>query len=396
MSNCGTDLPIVTNKKDLENYHQSTLEIKRKNNAFDKSMKVYIDYSGGMFVPINECYDLIDEVITITNKRNTAFYNVGLGEPYQIEGNILESAHPKNPRKNSNYTDAESYLDAAVDSITTDYQSQSLFITDFELYRSGQFDPTPWATLSFENWLSKGHQIDVFAKEFTNSKNKSQYLYLIVFTPNHFPKETALIERLQTEGYTEKSDIEWFLFSDKIGDIEQNGSYDKTLIAPTQEYEYTKFAYYAFDLFDIQSTLEGKPLFKNISLKNKSQIYKNLKIDYELTDITKSFKNKEKGIEVNKDVFDISVDGNKELYKFEVKLSDKLQGLNVPKRLYRIDFYLTDADAAFDKDRMNNVLQWTDTNERTFTSLNKSLQEAVSRVKLKKKLLYTYYIELSI
>jgi hypothetical protein len=348
-----------------------------------------------MFLPINQCYDLIDEIITITNKKSTVFYNVGLGEPYKIKGNILKPNHSKNPRQNSNYTDAESYLDDAIDSITNDYSSQSIFITDFELYKNGRFDSTPWATLYFENWLLEGHEIDVFAKEFTNKNSRPQYLYLILFTPKNYPTDEAVITRLKAEGYTKKTDLEWFSFSDNLGEIEQNGSYNK-LIAPNQEFESDLFAYYEFDLLGIKPVLNNAPLFKNISFKNTSQVYKDLRIDYELTDLTDSFAKKGKGENVDKNVFDIGINNNKEVYEFEVKLSDKLNGLRNQRELYRIDFYLTDANAGFNEERMDNILQWTDSNGTTFSSLNKSLQEAVTRVKLEKKLLYTYYVELSI
>jgi len=86
ISSCSPDMPIVVNPKiDIPNYHESTLTTtEKKNMDFDKSINVYIDYSGGMFLPIDQCYDLIDEVITITNRKNTVFYNVGLGAPYKI------------------------------------------------------------------------------------------------------------------------------------------------------------------------------------------------------------------------------------------------------------------------------------------------------------------------
>jgi hypothetical protein len=396
LSSCNDQLPIVTDPKaQITSYHESTLKSENRNANFNKSINIYIDYSGGMFLPINQCYDLIDEIITITNKKSTVFYNVGLGEPYKIKGNILKPNHSKNPRQNSNYTDAESYLDDAIDSITNDYSSQSIFITDFELYKNGRFDPSPWATLYFENWLSKGHEIDVFAKEFTNKNSRPQYLYLILFTPQNYPTDEAVITRLKAEGYTKKTDLEWFSFSDNLGEIGQNGSYNK-LIAPNQEFGSDLFAYYEFDLLGIRPVLNNAPLFKNISFKNTSQVYKDLKIDYELTDLTDSFSKKGKGENVGKNVFDIGINNNKEVYEFEVKLSDKLNGLRNQRELYRIDFYLTDANAGFNEERMDNILQWTDSNGTTFSSLNKSLQEAVTRVKLEKKLLYTYYIELSI
>jgi hypothetical protein len=395
ISNCNTEMPIVVNpEKEITTYHKSTLTTEKKNTDFDKSINVYIDYSGGMFLPINQCYDLIDEVITITNKENTVFYNVGLGSPYKIKGNVLKPSHPKNPRQNSNYTDAESYLNDAIDSITTDYNSQSIFITDFELYRDGRFDPSPWATLDFENWLSKGHQIDVFAKEFTNGYNKSQYLYIILFTPKNYPVDESLINRLTQDNLANGKELEWFSFSNNLGTIVKNGSaYDKKTIYATQEYEEEKFGYYAFDY----TVVSSKPLFSSIALKNTSQNYKKIKIDYEVTDISTSFSNKGKGQAPSKEIFDISINNNQEEYTFEVKLSNNLKGLIKPKELYRIDFFLTNATADFDEERMNNILQWTDEKSgMTFSSLNKSLQEAIKRVKPQKELLYTYYIELSL
>ena len=235
----------------------------------------------------------------------------------------------------------------------------------------------------------------MFAKEFTNKNSRPQYLYLILFTPKNYPTDEAVITRLKAEGYTKKTDLEWFSFSDNLGEIEQNGSYNK-LIAPNQEFESDLFAYYEFDLLGIKPVLNNAPLFKNISFKNTSQVYKDLRIDYELTDLTDSFAKKGKGENVDKNVFDIGINNNKEVYEFEVKLSDKLNGLRNQRELYRIDFYLTDANAGFNEERMDNILQWTDSNGTTFSSLNKSLQEAVTRVKLEKKLLYTYYVELSI
>jgi hypothetical protein len=395
LSSCNDQLPIVTAPKaQITSYHESTLKSENRNANFNKSINIYIDYSGGMFLPINQCYDLIDEIITITNKKSTVFYNVGLGEPYKIKGNILKPAHPKNPRQNSNYTDAESYLDDAIDSITNDYNSQSIFITDFELYKKGKLDPSPWATLSFEDWLSKGHQIDIFAKEFNNRYNKSQYLYIILFIPKNYPSDESLIGRLQQDGFANSKEIEWFSFSNNLGTAVKNGdAYDKKATYTTQEYEDEKFGYYAFDF----ETVKAKSLFNSIVFKNTSQNYKDVKIEYEVTDISISFSQNKKGKTPSKETFDISIDKNQEEYTFDIKLSNNITGLNNSKELHRIDFYLTDARADFDTERMDNILQWT--NESTgvaFSSLNKSLQEAIKRVKPQKELLYTYYIELSL
>ena len=393
---CGSELPIVVNPStDLPKYHEATTQKANKSDvAFNKSMNIYIDYSGGMFNPIDQCYKLIDHIITVTNRKNTVFYNVGSGSPSKIKGDVLKPGHPKNPRQISNYNDIQSYLDDAIDSITNNYTNQSIFITDFELHKAGKIDPNPWATLLFESWLSKGHQIDVFAKAFTNKYNETQYLYILLFTPKNYPKEESLINRLKKDGLIDNEDIEWFSFSNNLGTIiKDKNTYDKKVIFTTQEFEEEKYGYYAFDFWAVESKL----LFNSVVFKNTSQNYKDVKIEHEITDLSGSFAQNQKGVTVSRDIFDISIDQQNEEYTFNIKVSDEISGLNNQRELYRIDFYLTDANASFDKERMDNILQWTNKQSGVvFTSLNKSLQEAIRRVKPQKELLYTYYIELSL
>ena len=93
---------------------------------------------------------------------------------------------------------------------------QSIFITDFELAKENssssgiqldQFgntsirtdiDPSPWATQQFEEWITSGNSIDIFAKEFSKQEGtikQDQHLYFILFTPE------ILVEILPSNPY---------------------------------------------------------------------------------------------------------------------------------------------------------------------------------------------------
>lgn len=396
-SSCGPDLPIVVDPpNDIPEYHDQTTPVdSAKPKQFKESVDLYIDYSAGMYPAIINCYDLIDEIVTILNRNNTVYHSVGNGAPYKIKGDILDPTHLKNPRRIENYNDPASYLDIPIDSIIKNKFNQSIYITDFELYKNGRINPTAWATTKFESWLKDGNQIDVFAKEFINQFNKTQYLYILLFTPNGFPQESSLRDRFIKDDFAEKNNLEWFSFSDNIGEVVRaDKAYDETIIYTEQEYESDNFGYYAFNL----NTIINNKLFNNISLKNTSQYYKNVSIEPIVTDITEAYKEKKVGRLPSNEMFDISIVENDNEYTFNIKLSDKVKGLTRQRELYRIDFYTRDADVRFDNARMDSVLQWRGggTPGILFSSLNKSLQEAVKRTKPEEKLLYTYYIEISL
>ncbi len=61
--------------------------------------------------------------------------------------------------------------------------------------------------------------------------------------------------------------------------------------------------------------------------------------------------------------------------------------------MYKADVIVREARPQFDP-RMLSALQWTDARGFAVPSLTASLTEALSRINLKDRVVYTYYIEL--
>jgi hypothetical protein len=90
------------------------------------------------------------------------------------------------------------------------------------------------------------------------------------------------------------------------------------------------------------------------------------------------------------DVFELAYDAKKK--EVGVQLHPNFTGVD-RQTLYKADVVIDEARPQFDPALME-ALQWTDARGFQVPSLVASLTEALSRINLKDRVVYTYYVEL--
>jgi|GEM_PF-1994009 len=419
---------FIADEESLVAYHEQKTNAKGFSSAKEE-MYVYIDYSDGMYTAINKCFDFFETVLTILDRNSSTFFRVGKGDFSKIDGDIFDVSNPYNPRKKENFAETHSNLDGAVDEIINHSQTQSIFITDFELVKdnSGKLpvgdddnesaiDFSPWAVKPFESWLKEGNSIDVFAKSFDRSTPRgvqTQYLYFIIFTPKALlglNTKQSILTRMEEEGFMNQgeSNIKWMGFGKgkqeltpayKEEELEQGG-----LHIDLSPYDYfdrseKKYEFYQISMEEVQkvprvsdakANLIGELLFHN-TYSN----FTDVSLEVKCEDITDEFIAYTEGYEGENaenapDIFSL----HRKDDKVGLRMNPNFLGLSRAASLYRVDLYLTDAKLVLDEVMMDSILKWTDDRGFDVSSLKESIREGMKRQEIEEQLLYTYYIEL--
>lgn len=429
---CSERAEYAIEPKDLSRFHSQYVAQAGAPEASD-SLAVYIDYSKGMHEGVMASADFIRELLTMANTPKTVYYKVGAADvPPRININATENI----PWNIGNYTETRSVLDAPIRQITGSNRT-AVFITDFELVKGTQelqivqngktfktsIDISSWAVNEFESWLKAGNAIDIFAKPYTKQnawvpQSQSQYLYTLIFTPKALTKNpAALVNRLLDQGYGSKGDLKHYRFSAEDVALRANyqdkaniGGATDNAVPQVVQVAFPVFDYYMFrqkDLFSIPEYSQNDTRFlQNLFLANAPVNYPDLKLDVRAYDITPEYTeyynslNPVEGEAKKKyaydqpspveDVFQLAFDPKKK--EIRVQLHPNFTGVD-KQTLYKVDVVIEEARPQFDP-VMVNALQWTDARGFQVPSLTASLTEALSRINLKDRTVYTYYIEL--
>ncbi|MDJ1499998.1 hypothetical protein [Xanthocytophaga agilis] len=426
---CSSDpTNFVVESKDLTPFHTQYVAKSEAPVASD-SISVYIDYSKGMHEGMMSSMDFIKDLLTIVNSPKTVYFKAGTNDiPPRININATENI----PWNISNYTETRSVLDEPIRQITQDNRT-AVFITDFELVKGKQelqivqngktfrtsIDISTWAVNEFENWLKQGNAIDVFAQPFTKQNSwvpqtQTQHIYILVFTPKALIHEpSALVNRLQEK----QGRLKHFRFSaedialtNKYKDKANEGGATENAVPDMVQVNFPIFEYYMFkqkDLFKIPEYSEKDTRFlKNLFLANAPVNYPDLQLEAKVYDITSEYQNyydavnpvegeKPKKYSYNApgasdDIFVLDFDTKKK--EVGLKLHENFTGVEF-RTLYKVDVSIKEAKPQFDNNLLSS-LKWTDARGFEVPSLASSLTEALSRINLKDRVVYTYYVEL--
>jgi len=414
--------------KDLTLFHTQYVA-KAEAPAASDSISVYIDYSKGMHEGMMASMDFIKEMLTVVNSPRTVYYKVGTQDtPPRMNITATENI----PWNISNYTETRSVLDEPVRQITRDNRT-AVFITDFELVKGQQelqivqngktfrtsIDISAWAVNEFETWLKQGNSIDVFAQPFTKQNSwvpqtQSQHLYILVFTPKAWVQEpSALVNRLLEK----QRGLKHFRFSaeaialtTKYKDKANEGGATENAVPNMVQVNFPAFEYYQFnqkDLFKIPEYSEKDIRFlRNLSLANAPVNYPDLQLEAKVYDITSEYQkyydvaNPVEGEKPGKysfsapgttdDVFELDFDAKKR--EIGLKLHENFTGVDY-RTLYKVDVVIKEAKPQFDSGLLTS-LKWNDARGFEVPSLAASLTEALARINLRDRVVYTYYVEL--
>jgi hypothetical protein len=414
--------------KDLTPFHTQYVAKADAPVASD-SVSVYIDYSKGMHEGMMASMDFVKEMLTMVNSPKTVYFKAGTND---VPPRINVTATENIPWNISNYTQTRSVLDEPVRQITGDNRT-GVFITDFELVKGLQelqivqngktfrtsIDISAWAVNEFENWLKQGNAIDVFAQPFTKQnswvpQSQSQHMYILVFTPKALIHEpSALVNRLLEK----QGGIKHFRFSaedialtNKYKDKANEGGATENAVPNMVQVSFPAFEYYQFnqkDLFKIPEYSEKDIRFvKNLFLANAPVNYPDLQLEAKVYDITSEYQkfydaaNPVEGEKPAKysytapgttdDVFVLEFDPKKR--EIGLKLHENFTGVEF-RTLYKVDVVVKEAKPQFDNALLSS-LKWTDARGFEVPSLASSLTEALARINLKDRVVYTYYVEL--
>ncbi len=414
--------------KDLAPFHTQYVAKAEAPVASD-SVSVYIDYSKGMHEGMIASMDFIKDLLTIVNSPKTVYFKAGTNDtPSRVNITATENI----PWNIGNYTETRSVLDEPIRQITRDNRT-AVFITDFELVKGKQelqivqngktfrtsIDISTWAVNEFESWLKQGNAIDVFAQPFAKQNSwvpqtQNQHLYILVFTPKALIHEpSVLVNRLLEK----QSSLKHFRFSaedialiTKYKDKSNEGGATENAVPDRVQVNFPAFEYYQFqqkELFKIPEYSEKDTRFlKNLFLANAPVNYPNLQLEAKVYDITSEYQkyydsaNPVEGEKPAKysytapgtvdDVFVLEFDPKKR--EIGLKLHENFTGVEF-RTLYKVDVTVKEAKPEFDSNLLSS-LKWTDARGFEVPSLASSLTEALSRINLKDRVVYTYYVEL--
>ena len=418
--------------KDLTPFHTKYVA-KADAPAASDSVSVYIDYSKGMHEGVMASVDFVKEMLTMVNAPKTVYFKVGTADaPTRMNPTATENI----PWNLTNYAETRSVLDEPIRQITRGNRT-AVFVTDFELVKGKQelqvvqngrtfktsIDISAWAVNEFENWLKQGNAIDVFAQRFDKRNSwvpqtQSQHIYTLIFTPKALAQEpSALVTRLLEKGYGKSGGLQHFRFSAedialeiKYKDKANEGGATENAVPNAVQINYPAFEYYQFgqkDVFKISEYSEKDTRFlKNLFLANAPVNYPDLQLEAKVYDITAEYqkyydsanpvegeKAKPYGFTASGAVEDVFVlDFNKQKKEIGLKLHENFTGVEY-RTLYKVDVAIREAKPQFDAASLS-ALKWTDARGFEVPSLAASLTEALSRINLKDRVIYTYYVEL--
>lgn len=423
----------------LEKYHEAQFPPENANGNQIGKIAMYLDYSGSMYQAISQNYDLFQTILSMLDKEGSSFYRIGAGQGASIT--ITDILHnPNSPYyalNVSSFNDNQSKLREALAQISRKEQ-EAIFITDFELYEAnnstqrpgcdGKMATTPinvsnWQTPYFSDWLSKGHSIQFIALPFTQSGKYSpdgvqrQRIYFTFFTPKNTPQ--SLYNKVKARYNNLAASTLDFNTTNYQFNIQTQGKpeTEKALGSQLEFQDYYQgkgFDYYQMVKKDIQSAMEDEEfaesriLFEGIEFLNQMECYPNYQIGLQAYDITEAFQTELKRLESEDtlqhltwappkpegEIFELKAIQGQE--KFAVKIQD-LKSLPIRSKLYRIDFELKEATLQLPLAKMENLLTWNDyqyTKCMPVKSLMGSLQEAMARISITNRHLYTIYIEI--
>lgn len=439
---CSNECPVVQNDKVLRSYADLSVE-PNVHTKIDHEVAIYLDYSNGMHGAISQCYTFFQEVINILDRRNARFFKVGLGAPKLISEDIFEPHSRYNPRNPINYSDERSYLKIALTEICSKPNRQAVFITDFERvpdpnllpdtqYYNGQairtnVDFSPWATKEFEDWLSQGGSIDIFAHPFEEINQKERrYLYFLVFTPKvlvGIEDPQGIFHRLHAAGYTDTQSsklVEWLGFSH--GRFKSLRTYEardsgglNALLAPNISSFGLDWDYYQINATDLpyigaysdEDSEADTTILGSLMVKGQKSSFVTPKIAVRVFSATTDYQSfsyayhmdslslyKPSNLPKWDGIFSI-VEQEEKLVK--LILDSSFQGMETACELYKIDIWLESAQLEMDHPKMKRCLQWEDDRggkTLLVSSLYESMREAMLRQTFKPRRIHTFFIEL--
>jgi len=388
---------------------------------------VYIDYSDGMQLALNEASDFFYDVLDIVDLKTTKYYRVGqTSNPIAMTKEELDEKF--NPRRPKSFSDKRSELDIALRKITTK-NNFAVFITDFELVKTGKSSSQRtssgkivntyisldnWALDEFDEWFSEGNSLEIYAHEFRKNtsssiNDKSQYLYFLIFIPNEYLKKEKVIDirnRLQKEGgnlkkiYFSKNDYSIEGNKKKKGGMPSILEPESFIIA--EEYEYYQIAFDDFmDYVVLDDIMENKLLIGGLQFFNNT-IFSDLIFELKIYDITDLYEGA-LGEEANPHSF-FAQEARVVQNKFVLKQSNDSLGIELhptynmlenDRAFYMAKIYLKKGKNNINESMLKTYLSWNDAKGGfPVNGLYGSLNEASKRMKLESNHVFTFYIDL--
>ncbi len=175
---CAEDSDVPTNKI-ITSYHKANNALNdiKSNDEFS----IFLDYSSGMKIAFKDTkteafYNLFINSLKISNVN---FYEVDKNDVIEIK-NLNKSDLYKKIKNTEKFSGINAPLNKALKKIVSS-NSQSVFITDGELWENGERDD-PWAREEFSTWLKKGNTIEFYVTNHVDA-DKEKHLFYMFFTP---------------------------------------------------------------------------------------------------------------------------------------------------------------------------------------------------------------------
>jgi hypothetical protein len=417
----------------IEKLHNHALNNNIKTGVNSNTTEVYIDYSDGLHPAIMACNKVFDEVLNLVQNDATRYLVCGRSDSLKpLTRAELDNQY--NPKDAKSFIEPISILDKPLERIVAE-GNQAIYITDFELtlketkdvnVAGGSVKSTinlslDWATKYFDDWLSKGNSIDVFAKPYTQTRKKgvqNQYLYFIIFTPKNLSNNNRLVDGLTKLKSTE-SDLEHLSFSKSR--FQLTTQYDKSEQQGLNEnlglrmhYMGNGFEYYQvkFEDFKRLESVENKLILEKLFFNQQLQGFTNLTFKATVEDVTSAYKLMVDSLFCNQaiDMSKLNLTSNLAPESFQLETKPSPNGniqfgikkhesftaldAKAESQIFKVSILFDSAVYQPDIAKMEKVLQWKDVNlGQMVPGLYGGLKEAASRINLKDTPLYSYYIE---
>lgn len=416
--------PTVFEETPLLNFHKKYEQTNKPElKDVDNSLNVFIDYSNGMYDPIQQMDDFYSFIFTIIQDDKADFYKVGEDSLLQIEkADVIENAmSPYYYKDIKNFDEKESRLRDAVQTIVKNNNQQSLFITDFEMYEGVRtlkptncgesiktgINNTPWAKEEFSSWLNEGNIIDVYAHPFMK-EDSARFMYFILFSPGEVAKSDDLSfirNRMEKEGYHKTNDkmVEWFSFSKKDFGLQSPQKLEPIIALGTSN-QFSKeniiYTWYDFNVLQHLKKTKPEPIIRGVKFEDFSAIYDDFDFKIKVFDVNQSFEafklNDEKArVLMQESPFTLVVEREgKDLYDLGIDI-DPMNVKNANSvNLYQVEYWVKNAKKKLPEEHMKRILGWVDPRCLPVYSLENSLNEAASRLLFEEEYLFSIFFEL--
>lgn len=416
--------PVVYDKENLLAFYKEHRPANQEfTNSSNDKLDVYIDYSSGMYEPIQQMDEFYSFFFTIIQDDKTNFFKVGEDSLSQIDKkdvieNVVSPYYYKNVK---NYDENESRMRDAIEEITRNKNKQSLFISDFELFEGTRTEKptncgtkiktginnTAWAKEEFSIWLQNGNFIDVYAHPFM-LEDSARYLYFILFSPASVSQTedlSFLRNRMQLEGYHRQNneDVEWFSFSNKDFGLETPSQLDPKFSSGAIN-QFSKdgmvYSWYEYQMVQHLKKTKDEPIIHGVWFKDNSTIYDDYDFEIIVYDVKNAYEKyklnstEERTLvtdhpfslivqKENNGRYDLGMDFN----PMEIRNANDVN-------LYQVEFWVKDAKKILPKDRMQHILGWVDPRCLPIYSLKTSLEEAAARLDFEKEYLFSIFFEI--